>query len=1371
MLGLLSWSCWELPAQILRSFPTEHLTVSSGLSSNSIYTLFQDAQGFIWIGTANGLNRYDGYECIAYQHLPSDSTTLSDNLISDITQAQDGSLWIGTQGGGVDRYDIEQERFAHYPDDSLSSTYVYKVWTDAAEHLWVGTDMGLEQIALTKPFPKGPVLSSLSIHQGVESVIRDQQGNVWMGSGSGLYVLPAGTSSGIQSVAQSLDTGPIKTLLMDRRGRIWVGAKKGLFWIKNGELASVSANFQSQTTPTVDVVALAESEDGKLWIAERNGLKTLDLYGTGPASPAAYQSFDHLVKGSILSSLLFDREGNLWVGTANSGIIRLFISRKHFPLFRHNPEASALGTAKNTIRAIFEDQDSTLWIGTYGAGLFHMDRSGHTLHHFTHDPQDPHSLPGDIISCVYRDQKGILWVGTWEDGLAQAFMVKGRIHFKHFHHEAGVPGSLSYDDIQQLFEDEYGNLWVVTNGGIDRFDPQTGQFDPVSRQIDYESRGINRVIEDGQHRWWIGSWNGLYVLDTQQVKQLKTGQAVTKASPAAVFTYEKTDTISLSNNRVTSLLEDRQGRIWIGTYGGGLNLWKPGDSLSAASLQDGRFSPYGKEAGLSNAVIYGILEDKQGAFWLSTNNGLVRFDPDSATFQSFTEADGLQNNYFYFGAFAKTRGEELLFGGINGFNLINTDSLPLSLSVQPKAMLVDFLIRGESAPIGFRADGTTVMEESISQHPDIQLQPEDNAFVFKFSALSFEHASTVMYAYRMRDYEGSWQQTDANNRFAAYSNLPHGTYQFEVRASLDGQQWGPIQALSVEILPRWYQTSWARLLFVLILVGLFILVSVLSTSFAQLKNNLVLEKLQREKEKEIYDTKAWFYTFISHEFRTPITLIHSPLAEIMRDRSIPAFVKEKVDLAFRSGRRLLFLVNQFLSFRTAESGKLQLEAAEGNMVDFVYEIFLSFSKPAQQRRMRYQFSAEPEEILVWYDRDKMDLLIYNLLGNAFKYTPDGGTIQVEIRKEAQAFCLKVTDTGRGISAERLPHIFDPFFRAAEEGTYGSGIGLTLARQVAELHGGKIEVESELGKGSTFWVRLPLGRAHLDESQLLLQQAESEPLQSPLPEGSEMEPEEMASLFGHLSNEDRPSLLLVEDNEDIRSYMRSHFEAKFEVYEAANGLEGLEAAKAHIPDLIISDVMMPKMDGLSMCTRLKEEVLTSHIPVILLSARTSTVHQIEGLQKGGYAYVTKPFDINILKAKVIAIFKNLRKLHEYYEKELFLTATQHQADNSAESQFVYKAASVVERHLADKDFDVDDFAQEMGVSRSGLYKKLQALTGRSTTNFIRYIRLRHAEKLMKSSKLNIAEISYRVGFNNPRYFRKCYREEFGHSPSEERAWRS
>lgn len=1371
LVSHLSWA----QTSSLQRFRIEHLTVESGLSSNSIYSLFQDEQGFVWVGTADGLNRYDGYEFVAFRYTQSDTTSISDNFISQITQTQDLALWIGTQGGGINRYDTETGRFSCYPsvDDStqqtLPSSYIYSVWADEEDGIWVGTDEGLGRISSPEQVSDLPEFPDTNNRQGVESILTDKQGNVWFGSGSGLYVLSIDSQAHIKAIPEAKDIGPIKYMITDQQGRVWIGAKKGLYWVEEGQFHSLSEHLDSGAVPILDVVALAEGFDGKLWIGTRDGLTAIDLYSSSTEDELFSIELHQLVEGSVVTSLLADREGNLWVGTANSGIIRLLLSRPHFPYYQLSSEASPQGATQNTIRTLYEDRDGSLWVGTYGAGLFHIDRSGQSLNHFIHDSEDPNSLPGNIISCIYRDQNGILWIGTWGDGLARASLTQGNLSFKRFFQQTGLPGTLTDNSIHQLFEDEWDNLWVVTNGSIEHFDPQTERFTPISQSIDYSSKGLNRVIEDRHNRWWIGSWSGLYVLDSVQVTQLKTGQPVTDSHPAATFTSISGTSTSLSNDRITSLLEDREGRLWIGTYGGGLNEWIPPGSTDNFSLQEGSFRSFGIDDGLPNAVIYGILEDQEGKLWLSTNGGLVRFAPDSATVQVFTKADGLQSDHFYFGAFGKTAQEELLFGGINGFNLIETDSLPGTLTGLPKVTLVDFQIRGESAPVGVRPDGTTIMQQSIWLHPQIRLQPNDNAFQFKFTSLNFEQASNIDYHYRMVGYEDLWQQTDADNRYAAYTNLPHGDYTFEVRASFDGHQWGEPQTVRVKILPRWYQTFWARGMLGASLIGLGVLFSMITTSFSQLKDKLTLEQVQREREKELYETKSWFYTFISHEFRTPITLIYSPLLEIMQDRSIPNFIREKVEFAFQSARRLRLLVNQFLSFQTAEVGKLQLEAVEGNIVDFIHEIFLAFSNHAHRRNIRFLFTSETDQIMIWFDREKMEMAIYNLISNALNYTSDGGTVRIRLTQTDESCTVEVKDTGKGISAEKLPHIFEPFFRATEQGVQGTGIGLTVVKQVIDLHHGTITVESQPGKGSLFHIHFPLGKAHLTDQQIQRPFSDTEdPLNYQQSIRSQSESEQLVSLFEHLSFESRPSLLLVDDNADIRSYIRNHFKEEFEVYEAKNGVEGLELANAHIPDLIISDIIMPEMDGLTMCRSLKTEIMTSHIPVILLSSRTSVVHQIEGLQTGGYEYVTKPFDINLLYAKVVSIFKNLRNLHEYYEKAVFLTSPNMQGDDSVESQFVYQAATIVENHLADQDFDVDRFAHDMGISRSGLYKKLHSITGKSTTGFIRFIRLRHAEKLIKSTQLTISEISYQVGFNNPRYFRKCFREEFEVSPSELRA---
>ncbi|MEM8890948.1 MAG: ATP-binding protein, partial [Bacteroidota bacterium] len=682
----------------------------------------------------------------------------------------------------------------------------------------------------------------------------------------------------------------------------------------------------------------------------------------------------------------------------------------------------------------------------------------------------------------------------------------------------------------------------------------------------------------------------------------------------------------------------------------------------------------------------------------------------------------------------------------------------------PEAVrLTNFFIRGEKIEPGQLLNGEVLLAESFSRLEKIELQPEDNSFRIDFISPGINYSQKVKYAFRMIGLTEQWQYASSPNLNAVYSNLFEGSYTFEVRASLDGQNWSETRSLSLKVLPPWYRTWWAYLIFGCFFLLFLGIIARLSFIYSNLHNKLELEKLSRQQEAEINRMRLWFFTYISHEFRTPLSLIISPLTEILNKLNLETDIRKKLSLTYKNSQRLLRLVNQILNFRMINSGKLKLRVSEQDLVFFVHEIFLSFASLADERWIDYQFESSKHRIPLYFDTEKMELILYNLIGNAFKYSNDGGQIIVNIKEDSNSVCISVKDRGIGIPEEEQAKIFEAFSRVADTREIGSGIGLTICRDLTELHKGKIWVKSTEGQGSTFFAKFLKGKTHLSTEEILSQ---SEPINlNPIPQGLEqevLEESQTAVVFPEMAEKDRLKMLIVEDNLEMRRYMADHFSAAFHLYESANGKEGLELARKKNPDIIISDVMMPEMDGISMVKALKNESKTRHIPVILLSSRTAMSQQLEGLGKGAFEYLTKPVNIHVLQAKVKSIIENVRLMRARYKHESILPLDER--SSNTEEKFLLEAAQVVEQNLGNAKFNALTFAEQMGISRSGLYKRLQGQTGKSTTEFIRYVRIKHAEKLLLQGNLNISQAAFKVGFNDLKYFRKCFKEEFGLSPS-------
>jgi ligand-binding sensor domain-containing protein/signal transduction histidine kinase/DNA-binding response OmpR family regulator len=1359
--GLVKAQLFGLPNQ-------ERYSINSGLSHNSIMDIHQDHYGFLWISTADGLNRYDGNSFLSYLPDLEDSTAISDSFIPSIELDENNKFWIATQKGGLNYYNYEQDAFITVSDTTQTTnqtdffvTNAQSIYFENDNITWMGTSHGIVRIPHGNNQEK---ISFLLPDRAVYCFLRDQNNTLWIGTSKGIM---SSTDQGesFQEVPEFNfeRSGLVIALLEDKKGNIIVGAKNGLFlktatgWkeiytIKNGRQVSFK-----------NVNAFAQDHHNRIWVGGQEGLSIIDDDDYTESSAAQILRDNNLGKENI-HTLFIDKEKNLWIGTANNGLIRLFLSDRHFPVFRQTLKPNEGGTPENTIRSIWADDDSSIWLGSYGAGLFRFDRNSMQFTNYRSDPSNPFSISGNQVSCIFRDHQDKLWVGTWGDGLNEVQIVNGKLNFiSNPLLETPEIDQSRIAEIHQIFEDEYDNLWVVTNGGLAKKKKDEKAFSHTNDYFNLPYFSVNSLMEDQAGNWWMGTWNGLFIFNKDQVTAAKEGKVSLNAEPTASFYYDKKQANGLSNNRITCLHQDSKGRIWIATYGGGLNLWTP-NAETPENISTGSFRSYTQKDGLPNNVIYGILEDDNGRLWLSTNNGLVLFTPDEQIIQTFTTENGIQSNQFYFGAYTKTPHGELIFGGNNGFNIFEPLLFSSQTETPPQVLLNEFLIRGEQVPIGSRNNEAPVLNASILSSDTIFLQPQDNYFRLEFASPTLNNARKLKYAYRLVGFSDNWHYTDAQNRFAVYSNLFEGDYTFEVKASLDGKTWNTPRKLGIIIAPPWYRTWWAYLLFGLGFVALLAAISRLSYVYSTLRNKLQLERLHLQQEKEVNEMRLWFFTYISHEFRTPLTLIISPISELLKDRQVPIKIKEKLRLTYRNSNRLLKLVNQILNFRMINSGKVQIKAQPGNIVAFSSEVFSSFSDYAQERKIAYRFKASNNKIQLYFDPEKIELVLYNLLSNAFKYSEDGANIELEIRELAKEVNIIIKDSGLGIKKEKLQEIFDPFQRGDNQQIGGSGIGLALVKSFVEVHQGQIEVNSQEGQGSSFILKFKKGKKHFNADQITEnpvevsseQIAQLPGIQSPVAASETV-------VFPEIVNKYKPKLLIVEDEVDIRNYFAQRLKADFKIWQAANGQSGFELALKHSPDIIISDVMMPVLDGLSMVKKLKAEAKTNHIPIILLTARAATEHQVEGFERGAIEYLTKPINVSVLKAKIFAILNNIDRLKAHYKHEGILTLDPHK--NTNEEKFLLNAAQIVEENFSTPNFNAQLFAQKMGVSRSGLYKKLNALTGKSTTEFIRFIRLKHAEKILREGQYNISQTAFQTGFNDLKYFRKCFKQEFGLTPSE------
>ncbi|HEY8937827.1 MAG TPA: response regulator, partial [Cyclobacteriaceae bacterium] len=825
------------------------------------------------------------------------------------------------------------------------------------------------------------------------------------------------------------------------------------------------------------------------------------------------------------------------------------------------------------------------------------------------------------------------------------------------------------------------------------------------------------------------------------------------------FKHNESDNTTLVNDFINSIYEDHAGSMWIGTEGG----------LVLFDRRTEKFSLSIPEDGLTNNVIVSMLEDDDGKLWLAHWNGLSVFDPTGKrNIVNYNQHDRIQGGFYYNNVCFKNDDGLLFFGGSNGFNIIDSKTIDQN-PILPKIVVEDFQIFNRTVPFGEPFNGRVILDKAFDEMEKIVLKYYENSISFEFSALDFAAPEKIRYAYKLEGFDANWNYTNSSRRYANYTNLKQGDYRLLVKATNTEGIWNEkITRVGIEILPPWWKTIWAGIAYFIIFVIALYVFRRLVLMRVNFMHELKVERMQRDNLEKLNKAKLQFFTNVSHEFRTPLTLILGPAQNLLDSFEGGKAVRDQILSINNNAQRLLRLVNQLLDFRKTESGNMKLEVAEGNMVKFIKEIKLSFDPLAEQMKIDFSISSSSNIIKAWFDRDQFEKIMFNLLSNAFKNTPGGGNISIRINENKESLTIIVEDNGKGIKVEHFESIFQSFFSYDEEHHHtGTGIGLALTKSLIEMHHGEIRVESEEHVYTRFILTMPLGNKHFDQSELIHEIKDIE-----LAENYQMLASERAFngssdiSTNHDGIEVLPKVLIVEDNAEVRAYIKSIFYGKYKILEAEEGKEGLNVVLEEIPDLVISDVMMPIMDGITLCKEIKSNMKTSHIPVILLTARTSLIFKVEGLEMGADDYVTKPFNPKVLELKV----RNIMRTHEvmrnlFRDNKLLTIEPKRVTLNSSDERFVQQALESIEKNMSNAEYSVEDLGVDVGMSRMQLYRKLKALTGQSANEFIRTIRLKRAAQLLEQNQLTIAEVTYEVGFVDLQYFRECFKKLFSLTPSE------
>ncbi len=1106
------------------------------------------------------------------------------------------------------------------------------------------------------------------------------------------------------------------------------------------------------------VYCILQDRQGFMWFGTQAGVNRYDGYKFTVYQQDVFNSTS-LAQNEIVV-ICEDHTGTLWLASSNRATLNRFEpEQERFTRFAHDPN-SHHSLSNGGITALYEDHTGTFWVGTQN-GLNKFDRENEQFTRFFHDERDSNSISDNAISFISEDHTGALWIGTAGGGLNRYDPMTRR--WTRFVHDPKNSLSLSHPSVRAIFEDRFGTLWVGTfGGGLNRFNRESGHFTSfvhdAKNQHSINGNYVWAICEDSlaPNILWVAA-DGLNRFDpnTQQFTR---------------FVNDPQNPRSLSSDYVGALCVDRNGTLWVGTMGGGLNRF---------DHKTGQFIHFTVKDGLPGNFVAGILADDLGRLWLS-GNGLSCFDPQAQTFRNFDVTDGLASNEFLMPSQHKSNDGEMFFGSASsGFTVFHPDSIRDNPYIPPVVITAFKRYNTDST------SGIAIQEKGVFARKEISVSYKDKVLSFEFAALSYRSTFNNQYAYKLEGFNNTWTQL-GTKREVTFTNLDPGEYTLRVKGSNNDGVWSEEgTSLKIIITPPWWRTRWAYVCYLMLFGVALYGWRRFELNRAKLRNELKMKNFEAQKLQEMDHMKSRFFANISHEFRTPLTLILGPV-EQMNSGEFRGNVKEAYDMILRNGRRLLRLINQLLDLARIEAGRMTLQTRQEDIVSFLKGLVLSFASAAERKHIALNIIAEDENLIVYFDRDKLEKIVSNLLSNALKFTPEGGMVSVQLAESSEqlpakklptAHCLLITikDTGPGISPEQRDKIFDRFYQVDALHTReqeGTGIGLALTKELVELHHGEIIVESEVGRGTTFIVRLPLGKAHLkaeeiasDQLSVVSDQA-SDKLQVASGRDSDF-PSIQQSLTPSIresTTSDETLILVGEDNRDVRLYIRQYLEPVFKVIEAVDGLDGVEKALEIIPDLIISDVMMPKRDGNELCRILKADEKTSHVPIIMLTAKADRDSKVQGLEIGADDYLIKPFDSKELLARVHNLIKQRRQLRERFSREIVLKPREI-AITPMDEVFLNKVKAVVEKYLGEEDFDVEILSREVGMSHSQIHRKLKALTNQSASQFIRSLRLHRAVELLKQKAGTVAEIAYQVGFGSQAYFTKCFHEQFGCSPKD------
>ncbi len=1455
ILVIFSISCFLINAQQAPFERFEHLNTQDGLSESSVLSIYCDNEGYMWFGTMNGLNRYDGYYFKIYKSRIFDEYSLTNNRISRIWEDTNNFLWVETYNGYYQYLDRTKDEFYTFPfyksseEEKFSRMTVFSQISD--NKIWLGSSQSgvyiLSYDSVAHGYHTQQFLSRGShtiTNNSIFLIQKDKAGNVWIGAKKGLNMLKAPlVNSNLYSFEHYfIDKQFVcSDTLADN---IWFGTQDGTiirFDNKNKEFINVSKTDNVSGCK----INILKSYSGNAVIAGLEDGRIIFYSKTGDVQ-------NQYVLKSPVRDLYTDRDHNVWITTEDYGIHKID-SNRNIKFYTLTPE-DIQSLVDDEREYIYEDVKDNLWIGIHGAGLALYDKERDRFNFFRNNPYDPSSISSNFVHCLTNDKSGILWIGTGQargginkiipvnpafsnviprenienamDNLVRSiyqdsggniwmgsksgniYIYNEELELIHTFHDipsvkGSIPGhniytiiqdsegyilmgskgggiavsekplqqyrnnhreirfnvyrnnpndtnSLSNNSVYSIIEDRQNRIWIGTFGGgvnlIDRNDLTQGK--PVFQRINtstgnLSSDAIRLIYEDSKGRIWIGTTFGISLLVSSGIKSNATDSFIN-------FIYTPDNKNSLSYNDIIYIFEDSDNKLWFGTFGGGVNrLVEKDDSII-------RFDHFTSADGLCNNAVFGILEDDLGFLWFSTEQGISRYDPKQNTVENYDENNGLISDKFLESTCLKTRNGLLIFGNTMGALVVNPENL-IQTKYKPSVVFTNFQLQNKDIDVHSE---NSPLEKTIEYCRQITLKYNQSSFSISYAALSYFAPGRNEYAFMLKPFENRWNYV-GNQRKATYTNLSPGKYIFYLKAANWDGTWNETpKTIIIKINPPWWKTKLAYLIYFVIAVLIAEIARRIFIRYLKMRNNLRVER-------KVNEIKLKFFTNISHELRTPLTLIMGPLTDIRNLKKLPAAIAHNIELMFKNGSRMMRLINQLLEFRKIQNEKLKLKVQKVTIKEFIEDVIKNFELISEKKHVKIDFLSQIDSTEAWIDCEKFDIVIFNILSNAFKYSPRNSKVEIKLgfNEKENLISISIKDEGVGIPKNKQPYVFQRFTTLSDtESQYkGYGIGLALSYEIVKLHHGNIFIESEENKGACFIIELPADRNHFAEDEV--DYVESKIIEHRhddlmIEDTAEEETEDIKTTD---SKKHINQILVVEDHDEIKEYIQSVLADEYDVITSGNAFDALGKIEIYHPDAIITDIMMPRIDGIEFTRMLKENFDTSHIPVIMLTAKTAFEEQIAGIKSGAEAYILKPFNALHLKTVV----RNILKQRELITRRLVARTFSMPDDikiTHRDQAFLEKVKTIITNNYHNHEFNVEKLVEECSVSRTVFYNKMKGLTGAAPVDFLRHMRLEIARKLLEESGENVTDVAYKTGFNDPKYFSKCFKEFFGESPA-------